>query len=153
MDSDRRVATFGRSPIPEYVKLLIFDEPDMRTNSVKGRWKDLKMRWISPSQEKNSNWTSEQYSYIISHVHRAYDYLGPFRVLWVHMAWHLNCVKKTILQLKHPSSFHLLFFHFFSFLFAFGMYPPWRNVVNLMMMVLKRTLLATLSSLSWWRRG
>ena len=24
--------------------------------------------------------------YIISHVHRAYDYLGHFRVLWVHMA-------------------------------------------------------------------
>ena len=26
--------------------------------------------------------------YIISHVHRAYDYLGPFGVLWVHMARH-----------------------------------------------------------------
>ena len=22
----------------------------------------------------------------ISHIHRAYDYLGPFGVLWVHMA-------------------------------------------------------------------
>ena len=31
----------------------------------------------------------------ISHVHWAYDYLGPFGVLWVHMAWHKNCVKKT----------------------------------------------------------
>ena len=30
----------------------------------------------------------------ISHVHWAYDYLGPFAVLWVHMAWHKNCVKK-----------------------------------------------------------
>ena len=28
---------------------------------------------------------------IISHVHRAYDYLGPFWVLWVHMAWQKNC--------------------------------------------------------------
>ena len=34
--------------------------------------------------------------YIISHVHRAYDYLGPFGVLWVHMAWHKNCVEKKI---------------------------------------------------------
>ena len=34
--------------------------------------------------------------YIISHVHRAYVYLGPFRVLWIHLAWHKNCVKKTI---------------------------------------------------------
>ena len=24
--------------------------------------------------------------YIISHVHRAYDYSGPFGILWVHMA-------------------------------------------------------------------
>ena len=32
--------------------------------------------------------------YIISHVHWAYDYLGPIRVLWVHMAWHKNCVEK-----------------------------------------------------------
>ena len=31
----------------------------------------------------------------ISHVHWAYDYLGPFGVLWVHMAWHKNCVKKV----------------------------------------------------------
>ena len=30
----------------------------------------------------------------ISHVHRAYNYLSPFGVLWVHMAWHKNCVKK-----------------------------------------------------------
>ena len=30
----------------------------------------------------------------ISHVHGAYDYLGPFGVLWVHMAWHKNCVEK-----------------------------------------------------------
>ena len=29
----------------------------------------------------------------ISHVHWAYDYLGPFGVLWVHMAWHKNCVR------------------------------------------------------------
>ena len=36
--------------------------------------------------------------YTISHVHRAYDYLSPFGVLWVqvHMAWHKNCVKKTL---------------------------------------------------------
>ena len=33
---------------------------------------------------------------IYSRFHRAYDYLGPFRVLWVHMAWHKNCVKKII---------------------------------------------------------
>ena len=31
----------------------------------------------------------------ISHVHWAYDYLGPFEVLWVHMARHKNCVKKN----------------------------------------------------------
>ena len=31
--------------------------------------------------------------YIISHVHQAYDYLGPFGILWVHMAWHKNCDK------------------------------------------------------------
>ena len=31
----------------------------------------------------------------ISHVHWAYDYLGPFGVLRVHMAWHKNCVKKS----------------------------------------------------------
>ena len=30
----------------------------------------------------------------ISHVHWAYDYLGPLiGVLWVHIAWHKNCVK------------------------------------------------------------
>ena len=28
----------------------------------------------------------------ISHVHWPYDYLGSFGVLWVHMAWHKNCV-------------------------------------------------------------
>ena len=33
--------------------------------------------------------------YFISHVHRAYDYFGPFGVLWVHMAWHKNCVNKN----------------------------------------------------------
>ena len=33
--------------------------------------------------------------YIISHDHRAYNYLGPFGVCWVHMAWHKNCVKKA----------------------------------------------------------
>ena len=26
----------------------------------------------------------------ISHVHKAYDYLGPFAILWVHTAWHKN---------------------------------------------------------------
>ena len=31
----------------------------------------------------------------ISHVH-SYNYLGPFGVLWVHMAWHKNCVEKNI---------------------------------------------------------
>ena len=35
----------------------------------------------------------------ISHVHWAYDYLGPFGVLWIHMAWHKNCVKKIIWHL------------------------------------------------------
>ena len=34
-------------------------------------------------------------TYIISHVPRTFDYLGPFGVLWVHMAWHKNCVKKS----------------------------------------------------------
>ena len=29
----------------------------------------------------------------ISHVHWAYDYLGPFEGLWAHMAWHKNCVE------------------------------------------------------------
>ena len=36
----------------------------------------------------------------ISHVHWAYDYLGPFGVLWVHMAWHKNCVKKSWLLIQ-----------------------------------------------------
>ena len=31
----------------------------------------------------------------ISHVHWAYDYIGLFWVLWVHMAWHKNCVKNA----------------------------------------------------------
>ena len=34
--------------------------------------------------------------YIISHVHRAYDYSGPFGVLWVHIAWYKNCVEKVL---------------------------------------------------------
>ena len=34
----------------------------------------------------------------ISHVHRAYDYLGPFGVPWVHMALHKNCVKKKFVK-------------------------------------------------------
>ena len=29
----------------------------------------------------------------ISHVHWAYDYLGPFGVLWIHMAWHKNVLR------------------------------------------------------------
>ena len=37
----------------------------------------------------------------ISHVHWAYDYLGPFGVLWVHMAWHKNCVKKKGCTIEH----------------------------------------------------
>ena len=32
----------------------------------------------------------------ISHVQRAYNYLGPFGVLWVHMARHKQCVRKII---------------------------------------------------------
>ena len=36
--------------------------------------------------------------YIISHVHRAHDYSGPFGVLWVHIAWYKNCVKKISKQ-------------------------------------------------------
>ena len=32
----------------------------------------------------------------ISHVHWAYDYLGP-GYIWVHMAWHKKCVKKPVL--------------------------------------------------------
>ena len=32
--------------------------------------------------------------YIVFHVHWAYDYSGPFRVLRVHMARHKNCVFK-----------------------------------------------------------
>ena len=32
----------------------------------------------------------------ISHIHWAYDYLDPFGVLWVHMAWHKKCVKKNV---------------------------------------------------------
>ena len=31
----------------------------------------------------------------ISHVHWVYDYLGPFGVLWVHMARHRSCVWKS----------------------------------------------------------
>ena len=30
-----------------------------------------------------------------SHVHQAYDYLGPFGVLWVCMAWCKNCAWKN----------------------------------------------------------
>ena len=36
----------------------------------------------------------------ISHVHRAYDYLGPLGVLWVHMAWQQKIVLKKNL---HPT--------------------------------------------------
>ena len=32
---------------------------------------------------------------IVSHVHKAFDYLGPFRVLCVHMAWYKSCVQKS----------------------------------------------------------
>ena len=38
----------------------------------------------------------------ISHVHWAYDYLGPFGFLWVHMAWHKNCVEKKNTETFFP---------------------------------------------------
>ena len=34
------------------------------------------------------------YYYMISHVHRAYDYSGPFGVLWVHMTGNKNGANK-----------------------------------------------------------
>ena len=43
------------------------------------------------------SWQCRIYNYI-SHVQRAYDYLGSFGVLWVHMAWHKNCVKNEIIR-------------------------------------------------------
>ena len=33
--------------------------------------------------------------YIISHVHRVYDYLVPFRMIWVHMVWYRYCVQQN----------------------------------------------------------
>ena len=45
----------------------------------------------------------------ISHVHLAYDYLGPFGVLWVHMAWHKNCVKKN--DYEKPQGFETVTHH------------------------------------------
>ena len=52
--------------------------------------------WDAAGCEFDS-WQCQIYIYI-SHVHWAYDYLGPFGVLWgsvwVHMAWHKHCVKK-----------------------------------------------------------
>ena len=38
--------------------------------------------------------------YSLSHVHWANDYLGLFGVLWVHMAWHQNCVYKKVNKIK-----------------------------------------------------
>ena len=35
----------------------------------------------------------------------AYYYLSPFGVLWVHMAWHKNCLKKKV---GEPNNFSLL---------------------------------------------
>ena len=43
----------------------------------------------------------------ISHVHWAYDYLGPFGVLWVHMAWHKNCVKKNKILIDVRTRMHI----------------------------------------------
>ena len=44
---------------------------------------------------------------IISHVHRAYDYLGPFGVLWVHIWLDSKIVLKIIVIIKFgdPTSF------------------------------------------------
>ena len=40
-------------------------------------------------------------NYVISHVHRVYDYSGPFGVLLLHMAWYKNCLKKYIYIYKY----------------------------------------------------
>ena len=34
--------------------------------------------------------------YIISHVHRTYDYFGSFWVLWVHMTWYKNFIENNM---------------------------------------------------------
>ena len=72
-------------------------------NTIKQTWWNIRhcglvesaCTWDGTGCEFNS-WQCR--IYIISHVHIAYDYLGPFRVLWVHMAWHETCVKKSILN-------------------------------------------------------
>ena len=58
----------------------------------------------------------------ISHVRRAYDYLGPFGVLWVHMAWLKNCVGKKIWLLSI-----LLFqlYIFYSIKFVVYLFVGW----------------------------
>ena len=63
----------------------------------------------SPCRHLYTWYTDELFAWLMSdiyiaHVHRGYDYLGPFEVLWVHMAWHKNCVKKKSL----PCMFHIL---------------------------------------------
>ena len=50
----------------------------------------------APALERNRLWVQFLACNVgyISHDHWAYDYLGPFGVLWVHMARHKNCVNK-----------------------------------------------------------
>ena len=49
----------------------------------------------------------------ISHVHEAYDYLGPFGVLWVHMAAGLTqklCLKKSVSETTGKYNFsHIVY--------------------------------------------
>ena len=56
-------------------------------------WASLWPSGIDSRLGRNRLWVPGSVGYI-SHVHWAYDYLGPFGILWVHMAWHKNCVKK-----------------------------------------------------------
>ena len=71
-------------------------------------WRNLlkqmkkKINYASTYRCKFESW--QCWINIISRVHRAYDYSGPFGVLWLHMAWYKNCVKKIILKISHSLS-------------------------------------------------
>ena len=74
---------------PDYFYLFLFDVTNAQAVQK------LKMQtWIFTSELETVQVASSSPGNVwyISHVHRAYDYSGPFGVPLVHMAWYKNWV-------------------------------------------------------------
>ena len=67
---------------------VVIDPGDYLTRDINTNNKNFNLH----AKDPRSLWRSHTYSNCWSQM-EAYNYLGPFRVLWVHMAWKLECLR------------------------------------------------------------